>query len=259
VVQEYLEKLKYCTKCECKLDSSVLYYKHLEKEDYFICENCLHYSSKRRNKKLFEKIQPTTVSISKIIENEDYHKLELVDDAEYKELLDEYYKLDYEDCIAGGLKTRFNYVPVEKEDFLLDDDDYIFADDKILNQYLSLKKIVPYKTGVDDLKRKKLKKMLTLVKQSTEKNKQVAAHEIELSREEEHLKVLSKKNPKYKKKLEKFQEKKENVLKSHFYREKQERQEEREQMRVTDMTNAEEQGGPQEADLSSSRLKSYKF
>lgn len=36
------------------------------------------------------------------------HKLKnLVDDEELKKLVDEYYGLDFEDIIAGGIKTRF--------------------------------------------------------------------------------------------------------------------------------------------------------
>lgn len=29
-----------------------------------------------------------------------------------KKLVDEYYDLDFEDVIAGGIKTKFQYVPV---------------------------------------------------------------------------------------------------------------------------------------------------
>ena len=41
------------------------------------------------------------------------HKLKkLVDDEELKKLVDEYYGLDFEDIIAGGIKTRFKVLTI---------------------------------------------------------------------------------------------------------------------------------------------------
>lgn len=106
----------------------------------------MYFSKKKKNKKAFDQIKPTKVSISNVLEKEDYHKLQgSVADSELSKLVDEYYNIDFEDVIAGGLKTRFKYVPVEKQDFNLDDDDLVFADEKLLNRYLSIKKLAPYK------------------------------------------------------------------------------------------------------------------
>ncbi|KAL3638804.1 hypothetical protein CASFOL_016711 [Castilleja foliolosa] len=67
-----------------------------------------------------------------------------VEKAVKQELLDEYYKLDYEGTI-GDLKTRFKYRPVKKRKFGLKSEDVLMLDDKELNDYVSLKKIAPYR------------------------------------------------------------------------------------------------------------------
>lgn len=47
--------------------------------------------------------------------------------------------------IAGGLKTKFKYVEVEKADYGLNDDDLLYCDDELLNQFISIKKLFPYR------------------------------------------------------------------------------------------------------------------
>ncbi|GFP89778.1 protein kri1 [Phtheirospermum japonicum] len=71
-------------------------------------------------------------------------KLSEVAKAVKDELLEEYYKLDYEGTI-GDLKTRFKYRPVKKRKFGLRPEDVLMLDDKELNEYVSLKKIAPYR------------------------------------------------------------------------------------------------------------------
>lgn len=59
-------------------------------------------------------------------------------------LLGEYNKLDYEDDI-GGLKTRFHYRNVGKEDYGLSTDEILRLNDKELNQLVGLKRLAPYR------------------------------------------------------------------------------------------------------------------
>ncbi|KAL7117993.1 hypothetical protein ACP275_03G107800 [Erythranthe tilingii] len=58
-------------------------------------------------------------------------------------MMEEYYKLDYEDTI-GDLKTRFKYRPVKANRYGLTPDEILKADEKELNQCVPLKKMPPY-------------------------------------------------------------------------------------------------------------------
>lgn len=72
-----------------------------------------------------------------------------------KELEDELYKLDYEGTI-GDMKTRFSYRKVQPKRFGLSTEEIMMMDDAELNQYVSLKKIAPYREKewkVPDMKR----------------------------------------------------------------------------------------------------------
>jgi len=53
--------------------------------------------------------------------------------------------LGFEDVIADGLKTRFKYTQVPPQDYGLEDEELLLADDADLNAYISLKKIAPYR------------------------------------------------------------------------------------------------------------------
>uniref|UniRef100_A0A7S2VCY1 Kri1-like C-terminal domain-containing protein n=2 Tax=Entomoneis paludosa TaxID=265537 RepID=A0A7S2VCY1_9STRA len=57
---------------------------------------------------------------------------------------DELYKLDYEDIVAG-MPTRFKYRTVEANDYGLTTEEILLARDTTLRQYVSLKKMAPYR------------------------------------------------------------------------------------------------------------------
>ena len=59
-------------------------------------------------------------------------------------LLEEYYKLEYED-VVGGVPTRFRYRQVPAQDFGLRADDILTMDEKELNQIIGLKRLAPYR------------------------------------------------------------------------------------------------------------------
>ncbi|KXZ47073.1 hypothetical protein GPECTOR_38g310 [Gonium pectorale] len=68
--------------------------------------------------------------------------------AELQRLLEEYYKLDYEDNV-GGIKTRFRYKEVPASTFGLDVADILRLDDKMLNQVVGIKRLAPYRTDLE--------------------------------------------------------------------------------------------------------------
>ncbi|KAG8085965.1 hypothetical protein GUJ93_ZPchr0010g10203 [Zizania palustris] len=71
-------------------------------------------------------------------------KISLKDKVELEKEMEEYYKLDYEDTI-GDLKTRFKYKQVLPNSFGLSTYEILASDDNDLNQYVSIKKIAPYR------------------------------------------------------------------------------------------------------------------
>lgn len=81
-----------------------------------------------------------------------------------QKMLDEMYKLDYEDIIGGDIKCRFKYRRVEPNSYGLSCEEILFANDSTLKQFVSLKAMNPYRdTGeyhVTGKKRKKFREML---------------------------------------------------------------------------------------------------
>ncbi|TVU19921.1 hypothetical protein EJB05_36103, partial [Eragrostis curvula] len=71
-------------------------------------------------------------------------KISLKDKVELEKEMEEYYKLDYEDTI-GDLKTRFKYKQVQPNSFGLSTVEILQSDDRDLNQYVSMKKLAPYR------------------------------------------------------------------------------------------------------------------
>ncbi|GIL71939.1 hypothetical protein Vretimale_611 [Volvox reticuliferus] len=71
--------------------------------------------------------------------------------AELQRLLEEYYKLDYEDNV-GGIKTRFRYKEVPASTFGLSVDEILRLDDKALNQVVGIKRLAPYRDDLNKLR-----------------------------------------------------------------------------------------------------------
>ncbi|KAI5655822.1 hypothetical protein M9H77_33009 [Catharanthus roseus] len=67
-----------------------------------------------------------------------------VEKAVRDQLLEEYYKLDYEDTV-GDLKTRFKYKTIKPKRYGLTTEEILALGDKELNQYVPLKKLAPYR------------------------------------------------------------------------------------------------------------------
>lgn len=94
-------------------------------------------------------------------------KISLEEKATLEKEWDEYHKLDYEDTI-GDLKTRFKYAKVNRKRYGLTAEEILMIDDKELNQYVSLKKLAPYREKewkVPSMKRYELKKRSKMLHQ----------------------------------------------------------------------------------------------
>ncbi|XP_020247867.1 protein KRI1 homolog [Asparagus officinalis] len=105
-------------------------------------------------------------------------KITLKEKVELDKELEEYYKLDYEDTI-GDLKTRFKYKQVPANKFGLGAEEILIADDKDLNQYVSLKKLAPYREKEWKVTyHQKLKKSSILLGETSNDSKKSKKHEM---------------------------------------------------------------------------------
>ncbi|CAN0524325.1 unnamed protein product, partial [Ectocarpus sp. 8 AP-2014] len=84
--------------------------------------------------------------------------------AQKERLLDELYKLDYED-IVGDIPCRFKYTKVKSNDFGLSAEEILLADDKELNKYVPLKKLAPYRKDEPKLDARRRRKLREEVKE----------------------------------------------------------------------------------------------
>ncbi|OBZ85631.1 Protein KRI1 [Choanephora cucurbitarum] len=115
---------------------------------------------------------------------------------ELKQLVDEYYKLNYEDVVGGDVFTRFKYVRTEPENFGLSNEEILLADDAALNKYMTMKALAPYRPPelqeVDmhrfaKTKKKKMKELEKHIKKEKKKVEKELKHQLV-----DHKKVKSK-------------------------------------------------------------------
>ncbi|KAJ3312781.1 hypothetical protein HDV04_002746 [Boothiomyces sp. JEL0838] len=104
------------------------------------------------------------IDISDLVPPEEKEETKTVDPKikdDIQKYMDEYYQLDYED-IVGDLPVRFKYRKTESENYNLTPEEILMADDKDLNEVVSLKKLAPYRSGAvkerDQIKWKNSKK-----------------------------------------------------------------------------------------------------
>ncbi|CAD8059236.1 unnamed protein product [Paramecium sonneborni] len=164
--QSLINQFKYCRACQIKMTEENDYYQ--SKKDY-LCVDCFE---KDKNQQRYTLVEAQIVDINKLLdENPEQLKEKLP--SNLKNIIDEYYSLDFEDVIAGGIKTKFQYIDVDKQDFGLTNDDLLYADDKLLNQYVSIKKLAPYRDGQIKIKKNKAEKLLAQIRKSTKRNKKL--------------------------------------------------------------------------------------
>lgn len=99
-------------------------------------------------------------------------------------LLDDLYALDYEDLI-GDLPVRFKYRSVEANNYGINAKDILRAEDKELNEFLSLKKMAPFRPAEKVKKDKKSwykhgkSKILELKSNLKKRKKEVSGQQME--------------------------------------------------------------------------------
>ncbi|KAF9494199.1 Krr1-domain-containing protein [Pleurotus eryngii] len=85
------------------------------------------------------------------------------------EYMDEIYGLEFNDLV-GDLPTRFKYTPIQPEAFALTPAEILMATDAELNEFMSIKKYAPYRTGPkrwDNTRNEKLKELRRKIAERT--------------------------------------------------------------------------------------------
>ncbi|VEU36017.1 unnamed protein product [Pseudo-nitzschia multistriata] len=101
-------------------------------------------------------------------EYDDSHEESKLEKKLKTKMQEELYKLDYEDIVAG-MPTRFKYRQVESNDYGLTTQEILFARDRTLKQFVSLKKMAPYnEQGEHFVGSKKRRKFRELLKKDLE-------------------------------------------------------------------------------------------
>jgi len=188
-IKNIVEGLKFCAECSYKFTDYDYIYTLKQNADFLLCEDCFKNNERQYKEKDFIQNKPKKVDYEKVMK-EDVSKLkDIYDNEELNKLIDSYYQLDFEDVISGGIKTRFKYINVTKNSYGLTDDDILYADDRALNQFVSLKKIMPYRPDEGQVNMKTLRKKKNEVKKAAERNRKGVVKDVKsLEKKEEILK-----------------------------------------------------------------------
>ncbi|KAL0574812.1 Kinetochore protein Spc24 [Marasmius crinis-equi] len=82
--------------------------------------------------------------VEKMGDDEEWDGTEEMRKRKLDEYMDEIYGLEFNDMV-GGMPTRFKYAKVKPEAFALTPVEILLANDKELNEYMSIKKYAPYR------------------------------------------------------------------------------------------------------------------
>ncbi|EGR27880.1 zz domain protein [Ichthyophthirius multifiliis] len=250
-ILEILNQYKVCNQCFIKLDDYCSYYQLQSNNEIIICDECFD-KVQIYQKKLYEYVEAKKVNLEELAQNNPAKLKKYVNDEEIQKLVDQYYSVDFEDVITGGIKTRFKYLDVRPESYGLSDEQLLFADNHILNKYVSIKKLAPYRDDEGKVKQKNLKNKLIIkqIQNSSKENKKIIKKDQEQGLTfKENLKELKKKDKKkYLKELKKIQQQKEEIKQKKIKQEEQKNT--KPQLILEDLSK-------QETKITKDRLKSY--
>ncbi|KAF7428854.1 hypothetical protein PC9H_008086 [Pleurotus ostreatus] len=102
-------------------------------------------------------------------EEEEWDGTEEMRKKKLDEYMDEIYGLEFNDLV-GDLPTRFKYTPIQPEAFALTPAEILMATDAELNEFMSIKKYAPYRTGPkrwDNTRNEKLKELRRKIAERT--------------------------------------------------------------------------------------------
>lgn len=204
IAQETEDSL-ICTKCAGEIISNYYYIcENEECSDYKFCKTCRGIGKSIHEHKLKKYFPENPELIGEESENMKDPKQKL------NSIVDNVYGAVTDDIIAGNIATKFHYAKVESDGAELTDEMLLFLDDRILNKYMPLKKLAPYKekTKMNNFMKKK---MLDELQKNLEKKRKELAIKNKLEEnimEENKKKMLGKKKKLNREEAKDFKKKK---------------------------------------------------
>jgi len=161
-------------------------------EELLVCEACFKGDEHKFKPKNFNFIPAKKVDFDNLLKKDPDLIKQYTKDQELDEMIDNYYKLDFEDIITGGIKTRFKYTKVAPNSYGLTDEEIMYTEDKLLNQFVSMKKLAPYRPDEGMIDMGKSKRKRQIVRKTADTIKKVFHKEIKKDKEfSEKLKKMS--------------------------------------------------------------------